>query len=65
MVPPFRVFYEERKRNRVLTIEFAILENISFPRNLTEINMGLLQIQEQIEQGDMFVPTVLDDKIRA
>lgn len=32
-------------------MEFAILGHVLFPKNLTRVDIGLLQFLEQIEQG--------------
>lgn len=34
------------------------------PKNLEEVDVGLLQFEEQIEEGHTFVPVVLADTIR-
>lgn len=61
----FWVTHEDWKRNRVLAIELAILGHILFPKNLTGVDVRLLQFREQIEQGHTFVPALLADTIRA
>lgn len=48
--------------DRVLVIEFAILGHVSFPRNLEEVDIGLI-FREQIKQDHPFVPALLGDTI--
>lgn len=49
---------------RVLTLEFAILGHVLFPKNLEGVDVGVLQFREQIEECHTFVPELLANTIR-
>lgn len=57
--------HEEQNQNRVLALKLAVLGHVIFPRNHTRVDIGLLQFQEQIKQGHIFIPALQADTTRA
>lgn len=51
--------------NRVKAFELSVLGHILFPKESTHIDLGLLELRDQIDQGLSFVPALIADTYRA